>query len=208
MIFMTHSSILSLLLSRWRVWALLGFAGLVFALVVTLFIPRAYSSTVRVLITQPNVTGLDPYTATKSTERIASTLSELVYTTTFFDNTLAQAKAFDATFFPTDERDRRKAWRKTIETATTPGTGIMTVTAYHPDRAQAQVLVDAATRELAVEAPNFFGYSARVQVIDSPLPSRWFARPAYLMDALFGLLLGLFVGVAWVLGSPKGMMRE
>ena len=160
------------------------------------------------LITQPNVAGLDPYTATKSTERIASTLSELVHTTTFFDNATAQAKSFDVSFFPTDEHLRRKAWNKAIETAATPGTGIMTIKAYHPDRAQARVLVEAVARELAVEAPNFFGYSARVQVIDAPLPSRWFARPAFLANALFGLLIGFFVGVAWVLGSPKASRRE
>ncbi len=205
---MSRSSIVSLLLSRWRVWALTACAGLVLAFGVTLFIPRVYSSTARVLITQPNVSGLDPYTATKSTERIAITLSELVYTTTFFDNTLTQAKGFDVSYFPTNERARRKAWRKAIETSAKPGTGIMTVAAYHPDRAQARILVDAATRELATEAPNFFGYNARVQVIDSPLESRWFARPAFLADSVFGLLLGLFVGIAWMLGTPKGMGRE
>lgn len=205
---MSRSSTISLLLSRWRVWALAGCAGLIFAFGVALVIPRAYSSTARVLITQPNVSGLDPYTATKSTERIATTLSELVYTTTFFDNALTQAKGFDASYFPTDERTRRKAWRKAIETSAKPGTGIMTVVVYHPDRAQARILVDAATRELATEAPNFFGYNARVQVIDSPLESRWLARPAFLADSIFGLLLGLFVGVAWVLGAPKWMTKE
>ena len=187
---------------------LAGCVGVLFSCTASLFVPRAYSSTERVLITQPNVNGLDPYTAIKSTERIASMLSELVYTTTFFDNTLAQARGFDVTYFSADDRTRRKDWRRTIETATTPGTGIMTVTVYHPDRAQARVLVDAATRELAAEAPNFFGYSARVQVIDAPLESRWLARPAFLTNALFGLVLGLLVGGAWVVGGTKDRSRD
>lgn len=205
---MKNASISSLLLLRWRVWVLMGVGGLFFSLVIALFVPRVYSSSARVLIIQPNVAGLDPYTATKSTERIAGTLSELVHTTTFFDNALAQTKAFDATFFSTDERARRKAWRQAIETATTPGTGIMTVTSYHPDRAQARVLVEAVARELAVETPNLFGYNARVQVIDAPLASRWFARPAFFSNALFGLLLGLLVGVAWVVGSPSKILAR
>jgi uncharacterized protein involved in exopolysaccharide biosynthesis len=183
----------------WRWLALTSVLGIFFAVLFSFATPLQYSSSVRVLITQPNVTGLDPYTALKSTERIAGSLSELVYSTTFYNNVVSQAQGLDATYFPTDEYAQRQAWRKTVATTITPGTGIMNVTAYHPNRQQARILVAAVARELAVEAPNFFGYSVRVQVIDSPLDSRWFARPDFVVNGFFGLFIGLLLGIAWIL---------
>lgn len=184
-------------------WKALFFAGIFGALLSVLFsflvTPLQYASSVRVLITQPNAAGLDPYTAIKSTERIATSLSELIYTTTFSNNTLAQAQGFDANYFPTNEYARRKAWNNSIETSVVAGTGIMTLSAFHPNREQARILVDAAARELALEAPNYFGYSTRIQVIDAPLPSRWFARPHFLTDSLFGFFAGLLTAVIWTL---------
>lgn len=185
--------------------ALLGvFLGLLFSF----FLPFQRSSTMRVLITQPNAAGLDPYTAIKSTERVASSLSELIYTTTFFDNVLSQSKAIDASAFPQDERDRRKVWRKTIETAIAPGTGIMSVTAFHVDPAQARLIVEAVAREMATQVPNFFGYNIRVQIIDAALDSRWFARPHFLQNGLIGMLVGGLIGLTIILVRSLRRLTE
>jgi uncharacterized protein involved in exopolysaccharide biosynthesis len=191
-----------LVFAAWPLMATTAVLGAVLALAFSITTPLQYSSSVRVLITQPNVAGLDPYTAIKSNERIASSLAELLYTTTFFNNILGRAEGFDAGYFPTDERSKRRAWRRSIETAIAAGSGIMTITAYHPDRSQARLLVDAAASELAAQAPNYFGASVRVQVIDAPLDSRWYARPDFVRNGSFGLLVGLLAGVAWVLARP------
>jgi hypothetical protein len=79
----------------------------------------------------------------------------------------------------------------------------MTVSIYHSNRAQARTLVLAATQELAKQAPNFFGYSVRVQVIDSPLDSRWIARPNFLNNALAGLVLGALLGLIWMVSGRR-----
>jgi capsular polysaccharide biosynthesis protein len=95
-------------------------------------------------------------------------------------------------------------WRETVETSVSPGTGVMTVTAYHPKREQAAAIVVRVAHEIANQAPNFFGYSVRVQIIDDPLPSRFFAKPDFVRNAMFGALIGFLAASAWVLGRKKG----
>lgn len=191
----------------WRVLLFTSILGAIFALVFSFITPLQYSSTVRLLITQTAGSITDPYTSLKFTERIASDLSELLYSSTFADSILKSAKDLDLARFPSDEYNKRKTWQKTIETTVTPGTGILTVIAYHPVRQQARILVEASSRELAAQAPNYFGSGVRVQVIDSPLDSRWYARPAIPENMLLGFGIGLFLGLAWILMGPRRSSR-
>lgn len=175
--------------------------GVILATAFSFLSPIQYSSSVRLLITQANAVGADPYTTLKFTERIAGSLSELLYSSSFANNIISEAKGLDPKAFPSDEYQRRKQWQKTIETAVTPGTGIMVITAYQSTRDQATSLIDAASRELALQAPNYFGSNVRVQVIDAPLPSQWIARPTFLKNGLFGAVLGFMIGLIWVVAK-------
>ena len=161
--------------------------------------PLRYSSTERLLITHTNVVGIDPYTAIKSTERIGQNLEELIYTTSFFNAVLSKTQ-IDAKYFPTDEISRRNAWKRTIDARVVSGTGIMSITAYHTSRERAAELAVGVAQELAAITPNYFGYSVRVQIIDDPLPSRFFAKPDFVKNALFGAIAGLLIGITFVLG--------
>ena len=208
---MARLSFLQVTQLSWRFLVLTTFLGAFFAFLFSLSTPLEYSSSVRVLITQPSATGFDPYTAIKSTERIATSLSELVYASTFFDNVMQQGKGFDMAYFPSNEYDKRRDWRKTVQIGIAPGTGIMTIAAYHPLREQARILVDGVARELALQTPNYFGSSVRVQVIDAPLDSRWFARPNFVLNTAFGAFMGMLLGLGWVLWrgpvySKQGLM--
>ncbi|MBP6945594.1 hypothetical protein KBD61_03710 [Patescibacteria group bacterium] len=196
------------LLTAWRLPVGLAVLGLVLAVLFSLILPFQRSSTVRVLITQPTASGLDPYTAIKSTERVASSLSELIYTTTFFDNVLSANDQIDKTYFPQDEYDRRRLWRQSIETAVTPGTGIMSLSAFHRDPAQARLIVDGVAREMATQTPTYFGYNIRVQIIDAPLDSRWFARPEFVQNGALGAGLGALLGLMIILWRTLRRMME
>ncbi len=189
-------------LRSWRLVAVSTAAGLVLAVAFSLVQPLKYSSTVRLLITQTNVTGLDPYTAVKSTERIAQNLSEVLYTSSFF-NAVTSDTQIDGSYFSTDEITKRSQWKETVLTSVTPGTGVMTVTAYHPKRAQATILAVRVAQEIANQAPNYFGYSVRVQIIDDPLPSRFFAKPDFITNGLFGAMVGFLAASAWALGKTR-----
>lgn len=202
---MSSPNLVRTLHRSWKLIALSAFLGLVLAVGFSLVQPLRYSSSVRLLITQTNVTGLDPYTAIKSTERIAQNLSEIVYTTSFLKVVVAEEE-IDRAYFPEDANSKLKTWRETIETAVSPGTGVMTLTAYHTSRDQATKLVVKAAQEIANQAPNYFGYSVRVQVIDDPLPSKFFAKPDFPRNGLMGVMVGFLAATAWVLGRARDIV--
>lgn len=194
-----RSTPLIVFLEQWNVIVISAVVAAILATAFSFLTPLQYSSSVRVLITQPGTAGLDPYTVLKATESIANSLTQLVYSSTFFTNVIQQNAVVDPTYFPQDELRKRKLWRQTLDISVTPSTGILTLTAYHPTREQARALVEGAAKELALQAPNYFGTSVRIQVIDSPLDSRWFARPKFASNALVGFLVGALLGAAWVL---------
>ncbi len=200
---MPSINLFQLYVRGWKVITGLAILGFVLALVFSLLQIKMYSSQVRLLITQTNVTGVDPYTAIKSTERIGQNLSELVFSSSFF-NAVINEGGVDANYFTlNDEIDKREEWEETVDVGVTPGTGVMYVTAYHPDRSQATAIAVAVADQLAEQAPNFFGYSVRVQIIDDPLPSRFFAKPDFVTNLSFGLILGFLLGSAWVLARIR-----
>lgn len=199
---MPSTNFVHIYLRNWKLLALCTLGGLVLAMLVSLFLPWRYSSTVRLLITQTNATGIDPYTAIKSTERIGQNLAELVYSSSFFNAVMNQG-GIDRTYFPTDEIDKRQEWQNTIETSVVPGTGVMQVVAYHKNRDQATAIAVGVAKELVAQAPNFYGYSVRLQVIDDPLPSRFYAKPDLAQNAAFGLIFGFLIGSAWVLARIR-----
>lgn len=198
---MPRTSPLQSLRYGWKLILGTSILGLFLALAFSLLTPLEYSSTVRLLISQPASTSLDAYTVLKSNERIAQSLSQLLLTSTFFENILTQAEGVDRSYFPTDELKRRRLWQSSIETSVETNSGLMTVTVYHPDRNQAHALVNAAAEELTKQAPNYFGFSVRLQVIDTAIDSRWFTRPNFAANGLFGLSIGFLLGVAWVLAQ-------
>ncbi len=174
--------------------------GGLLALAFSLVQPLRYSSTERVLITQTNVAGVvDPYTAIKSAERIAQNLSELIYTSSFFNAVMLKAQV-DKTYFPQAELARRKKWIQTIEMRVIAGTGVLSIIAYHTNRAEATELALRVAQELVNITPNYFGSAVRVQSIDDPLPSRFFAKPDLAQNVSFGAIAGFLLGAAWVLG--------
>lgn len=200
---MSHALSSRGVMGSWRFMSSITILGILFAVAFSLLVPLQYSSSVRLLLTQANSAGTDPYTTLKFTERIAGSLSELLYSSSFANNIIGQAKGLDSNTFSSDEYQRRKQWQKTIETAVTPGTGIMVITAYQPTREQATTLVEAASRELTLQTPNYFGSNVRVQVIDAPLASRWIARPDFLKNGIFGAVIGFVLSLIWVLGKKE-----
>jgi capsular polysaccharide biosynthesis protein len=161
--------------------------------------PLEYSSSVRLLITQPNAVNVDSFTVLKSNERIAQNLAQLLGTSSFFDNIVGQAENYDRSAIPQNEYDKRKFWNRSVSVGVEAGSGLMTVTVYAPQVSQARSLVWAASNEIAKQAPNYFGSTVRVSVIDAPLDSRWYARPNIPMNAAYGAVVGGMLTIAWLL---------
>ena len=59
-----------------------------FGIALSFLFPLQYSSTMRLLIIQRQLSAADPYTAIKASERISDNLTQAIYTATFFDKVL------------------------------------------------------------------------------------------------------------------------
>ncbi len=202
-----HHSII--LMRGWAVIAAFALIGLVVSLVVSLIQPLRYSSTVRLLILQENASSLDAYTASRSTERLAENLATIVYTTSFFEEVMSAGFDIDQSVFPTREDKKRKAWGKMIDASVSRGNGLLTVSVYHTNVAQAEQIVNAAAYILSQKADEYLsGSDVAVRVVDSPLNSRWPAKPNIPANAFSGFVLGGLAGVGYVLLQAERVRRR
>jgi capsular polysaccharide biosynthesis protein len=196
-----------------REWKkILGLAVLV-ALLAVLFSfarPLEYSATLRLLVIQRSSLGLDPYTAIRSAERVSEHLANVVYTSSFFEQVMSPEFAIDQTVFKRDERKRREQWGRMVETQIARGTGILTITTYHPQRGEAERIATAIGSVLQTTGWTYVGGSAndlQVRVVDAPLASRWPVRPRVATNALGGLVLGAFLAIGYIIYRAEAERR-
>lgn len=206
---MTRTHYSKTLFQGWLTILVFGAIGLVLALVISLVQPLRYSSTVRLLILQDVGTSVDAYTASRSEERIAENLANIIYTTTFFDEVLDAGFNIDPKSFPDEDYKKRREWGKTVSATVSRGSGLMTVSAYHPDVAEAEQIARAVAFVLTEKASEFTsGSNVQVKLIDAPLSSRWPVKPNVLANAFSGLILGGLFGVGYVLLLAERIRRR
>ncbi|MDO8584407.1 MAG: hypothetical protein Q7R83_04485 [bacterium] len=185
--------------SSWPFVLAVALLGAVLATLASSLLPWRYAADVQILVSQNTAASIDPYTAIKSSERIATNLGDLVYTSKFTEKILANAKNFDTSVFPSDEIDRRNAWQEMIEVSVTPGSGMLTLTVLHTDKKQALVLAQATAEVLTGEVSNYFGYNVRAEEVNAPVASKWVARPRFVRNAGLGFFGGFVIGLTYVI---------
>lgn len=197
-------SLSHLLARKSRTIGFFGLIGLLVSLVVVFAQPLRYGATVRMLIIQRSTLGLDPYTAVKSAERIADSLSLVIYTQDFFNKILKQDGTIDQTKFPSDPTKRYKAWEKTVRTSLVTGSGLLSLTALSTDQAEAVKLAQAIADVLTVSGKEYVGGDLEVKLVDSPLVSPYPIAPNIPLSLVLGLLIGLLGGVGYAVVSGGG----
>ncbi|MEY4723348.1 MAG: hypothetical protein RLZZ324_861 [Candidatus Parcubacteria bacterium] len=189
-----------LLADGWKRILLFALVSAVFGAALSFLFPLQYSSTMRLLIIQKQLSAADPYTAIKATEGISDNLSQIIYTTSFFDKVMSAKFNIDETVFKTDPTKRRKQWRDMIGTQVIRGSGMLQITVYHKDPAQATQIGRAIAFVLTTEGGSYVGGGdLQVQLVDDPLQSRWPVKPNVPANAFAGLVLGIIVGAGQVL---------
>ncbi len=205
---MQEAQYVGMLLLGWK--RILAFA-IVSALVggaLSFLFPLQYSSTTRLLIIQRQLSGADPYTAIKASERISDNLSQAIYTTSFFDKVLETDFDIDRTVFKADEHKRRKQWAQMIGTQVMRGSGMIVLTVYHVDKEQATQIARAVAYVLTTEGWQYVGGGdLEVKIVDQPLQSRFPVKPNIPANVLMGFALGLIAGSGYVLmtSQKKGL---
>jgi capsular polysaccharide biosynthesis protein len=196
------------LLEGWLTILLCGIVGMALAVLLSFARSLEYSSTTRILITQ-ELGVVDAYTASRSAERIADDLANIVYTSTFFAKVMASGYNIDPTYFSDDEIARRKEWENAITASVSRSSGLLSITAYHPDVTQAEELAQAVAYILTTQGWTYTsGGNITVQVVDDPLNSRYPVRPNLLVNGFSGLVLGLLGGAGYLLITAERTRRR
>ncbi len=194
-----------------RTGVVAGFAGLglLLSLVVSFVQPLKYSSTVRLLVLQDVGATVDAYTATRSEERIAENLTNIIYFTTFFDQVMNAGFSIDEKSFPTQDYKRRREWAKTVSASVSRGSGLLNITAYSRNVEEAEQIARAVAFVLTEHADEYnSGGAVEVKLIDAPLNSRFPVKPNIFANAVSGLVLGGLVGCAYVIISYERIRRR
>jgi capsular polysaccharide biosynthesis protein len=185
---------------NWKVILLFGLASAIVGVTISLFFPLRYSSSMRLLIIQKQLSQADPYTAIKASESLADNLGQIIYTTSFFDMVMNANFNIDKTVFNVDEIQKRRLWREMIETQVIRGTGMLAVTVYHEDVEQATQIARAVAYVLTTQGSQYVGGGdLQVKLVDEPLQSRFPVRPNLPANALMGFVLGIIAGSGYVI---------
>lgn len=191
-------SYLKLLKTEWRTIFLITGGAVALSLILSLVQPFQYSAKTRLLVI-PATGGMDAYSALKSAEAIGENISQIIYTTSFFDKVILEEKNIQNIWSP-DENKKRKQWQKMIKTEVIYGTGMVDITVYHKDKEQAALIASTIANVLAKEGRNYFGMPGlQITMVSSPLLSRYPVKPNLLLNIFMGLLLGLLGGIAFTI---------
>lgn len=176
---------------------------IVVTVVVSLFMPQQYRAQAKLLVIQHQSQSLDAYLAAKSAEKVGKVLSEIVYSSSFFDE-VWQAGFNIGTDWGETPRDRRKIWKKRVSLNPIPQTSLIEINTYHTDGVSVEQLAQAMIYVLVERGSQYHGGGDQVQIklVDKPIVSNYPVRPNLLFNALTALLIGLVISFIYVYLKP------
>lgn len=189
-------------------WKLVFFWGLFFASAsvgVSLLFPRQYSADSQILIITRDRYGVDPYTQAKAAERVGENLAQIMKTADFYNKVIASEFTFNKDSWKniSTERLRRKNWQKDVLANVIYGTSLMKITVYRDTPQEATALSNAVTQTITARGWEYVGGDVVIKVVGEPLSSRWYARPNFTMNGLFGFMVGAFLAALWTVRYKK-----
>lgn len=200
---------LDLIKNNRKIIALITSSILLVCLVFTIFQPFLYSSSVSLLVIQRSSISMDAYSALRSSERIGDSLSQIVYTSTFFDQVMDSGYPIDTSVFSEKENKKREQWAEMVDTQVNRGTGLLKVSVYHEDKNQALMISKAVSYVLIAYGMDYVGASdAELRMVDSPLLSNWPVKPNVFLNIFSGLALGFLTSVVYVVLLDKTLTEK
>ena len=184
---------LKLLMRRSRFLFLAGVVCAVVSLLISFLTPLEYKASAQVLIISQSRYGVDPYTVVKSAERVGENLAQVMKTTDFYKKVKSQTQ-YDldwSRFDKLKENKKRKLWQKSVEPSVVYGTGVLNISTYHPDKAQAKMLAAATAQALVEKGWEYVGGDVAIKLVNDPVVGILPSRPNLLLNALAGFLVGL-----------------
>lgn len=197
--------VLQLLEKRWKTIAVSALLCALLTGGLSFVRPLEYSSTLRLLVIQKAGLNLDPYTAIRSAERIADNLSQVIYTSVFYDRVLNAGFHIDKTYFNANENKRRTQWTKMVTSVVTHETGFLQIAVYHTDKDQASEIGRAIAYILTTEGNTYIGGTdLDIRLVDTPVQSRFPVRPNIPLNAFLGAVIGIILSALYlVIGEAR-----
>ena len=190
---------------HWKTIAVSAGVTMLLAAALSFVRPLEYSSTMRLLIIQKASQSLDPYTAIRSAESIADNLSQIIYTSVFFDKVTSAGFQIDKSYFDASETKRRKQWSDMVSTQVTHQTGFLQISVFHKNKEQASEIARAIAYVLTTEGNQYIGgHDLAIQLVDTPLQSRFPVRPNVPLNAFLGAVIGVVLSALYlVVGEAR-----
>ncbi|NQT49686.1 hypothetical protein HQ571_03255 [Candidatus Kuenenbacteria bacterium] len=189
---------LQIVKNDWRKVVAVGLIIFLLSLIFTLIQPFLYRATVSIFVVQKSSFSIDAYSASKSEERFANKLIQVIYSSSFLEKILYSGFDVDKDYFPADELQRRKKWNKTVEANVPGGLSKLEIQIYHPDPGQALQISNAVSYTLTNQKKDFLGIDdVDLKVLDSPLVSKYPVRPNVFLNLFIGIILGIILGIVF-----------
>lgn len=190
---------------RAKIISIVGVVVGVLAMLASFMMPLEYRADAQVLIISQTRYGVDPYTVVRSAERVGENIAQVMETQDFYQKVVAQKRfGLDTSRFEhVPERTQRKRWAKALDGSVVFGTGVLNVSAYHKDPAQAEAFANAAAAALVEKGWEYVGGDVTMKIVNDAVVTRWPARPNVLLNTILGLIVGMVLMSALVLARKK-----
>lgn len=183
----------------------LTFLLVVLVMLISLLGGVKYSAKSKLLVFQDNSGLADPYTVSRSNEYLSTLLSQVVYSSSFFNMVTTNPQyRVDASFFSGSYSDRLKQWRKTVATKVVDSSGIIEVNVYHEVPDQARMITLAINDVLINQNANYHGgQGVKVSILDQPLVSDYPNKPNLVFNFFFSFVFGIFLSLIFIYLYPE-----
>lgn len=181
--------------------------GIIFALLggaVSLLFPMQYSAVSQVLIISRSMSGVDPYTQSKSAQQVGENLAELIKTTDFYSKVVNSGSTFDRSIWQNlNDRNRRKKWQSDVRPSVVYGTSLLRLQTYSYTLEEAKNFNDAVAATVVSRGTDYVGGDIILKQVDDPLVSRFPTRPNVIINSAAGFLIGALLASLWVMKYRK-----
>jgi capsular polysaccharide biosynthesis protein len=181
---------------------------IVFLAVAVIFsaaMPFKYGSELKLLTVHSFKENTDPYIASKSNEYLSNLLSKIVYSGSFFAKVKDSGFNIDKNYFQGSEKKQMKKWLKTVKAKGLADTGMISISVYHPDRAQAEEIARAVAYTLQTTHSQYhgFGNSVEIKIIDEPLTSNYPVQPNLPLNFALAVAFALVFAASYIYLFPE-----
>lgn len=176
---------------------------LILAIILSLVQPFKYGASSQVLVIQ-NSANPDPYATSKSAEYLSNILAKVISSNSFFNSVLDSGYFIDKNYFGQTVKAQMKIWNKTVSAKSLNDSGIISLTVYHTDRAQAELINRAVVYTLQTKHGLYHGGGdISIKVIDEPITGNYPVQPNLILNFGLSLVLGLIFSLAFVYLFPE-----